>query len=257
MSNRTVKGSTFLHGRDPQLLVEKILREKIYDSLYWKEECFGLNAESILDKAVELVAIGTTVSSSSQRPSPFVCLLLKLLQLQPTHEIILFLMEQRDFKYVTALAMVYWRMVAPPIEVYGVLESFLPDRRRIRVYSKAVAGDGDGGGGDGDKYEITHIDSLADDLLRKDTFYGLMLPRIPTRIMLEDLKELEERCPLVDINNPLNLDVNESVRSIEEEEKSPSITSTATTPIIEEKNLSLTKQETNALRLKLGLKPLT
>lgn len=250
MSNRTVKGSTFFHGRDPQLLVEKILREKIYDSLYWKEECFGLDAESILDKAVELVAIGTTTSSSSQRPSPFVCLLLKLLQLQPTHEIILLLMEQRDFKYLTALAMVYWRMVAPPIEVYGVLESFLPDRRRIRVYSKA------GGDGGGDKYEITHIDSLADDLLRKDTFYGLMLPRIPTRIMLEDLKELEERCPLVDINNPLNLDVNGSVQSIEEE-TSPAMTTTATTTIIEEKNLSLTKEETNALRLKLGLKPLT
>jgi len=238
MSNRTVKGASFLHGRDPQLLIEKILREKIYDSLYWKEECFGLDAESILDKAVELQFVGTT-TSSAQKPTPFVCLLLKLLQLQPTHEIILLLMEQRDFKYITALAMVYWRLVAPPVEVFGVLESFLPDRRRIRVCSN---------GNSSEKFEIVHLDSFADDLLNKETFFDLMLPRIPTRIMLENLKELEERCPLVDINNPLSL-----------------LSSPFKEVVLEEENIvknddikySISREETNVLRLKLGLKPLT
>jgi len=34
-----------------QNLVEKIVRSKIYDCQYWKEHCFGLTAESLIDKA--------------------------------------------------------------------------------------------------------------------------------------------------------------------------------------------------------------
>lgn len=37
-----------------QNLIEYISRQKIYDSLYWKQECFGLSAEKLVDKAVEL-----------------------------------------------------------------------------------------------------------------------------------------------------------------------------------------------------------
>jgi hypothetical protein len=33
-----------------QNLVEKIVRSKIYDCQYWKEHCFGLTAESLIDK---------------------------------------------------------------------------------------------------------------------------------------------------------------------------------------------------------------
>jgi len=35
-------GQTF-HGVNPLLLVEKIIRERIFESLYWKEQAFGLN----------------------------------------------------------------------------------------------------------------------------------------------------------------------------------------------------------------------
>ena len=38
----------------PQNLIEYISRQKIYDSVYWKQECFGLSAERLVDKAVEL-----------------------------------------------------------------------------------------------------------------------------------------------------------------------------------------------------------
>uniref|UniRef100_A0A8C0B2Q9 Pre-mRNA-splicing factor 38B n=1 Tax=Buteo japonicus TaxID=224669 RepID=A0A8C0B2Q9_9AVES len=31
-----------IHGTNPQYLVEKIIRTRIYESKYWKEECFGL-----------------------------------------------------------------------------------------------------------------------------------------------------------------------------------------------------------------------
>jgi hypothetical protein len=46
------------HGTNAQFLIEKILRERIYESLYWKEKCFGLNAEKFVDEAEDLVAIG-------------------------------------------------------------------------------------------------------------------------------------------------------------------------------------------------------
>ena len=40
--------------------MEKILRTKIYNTLYWKEHCFALTAESLVDKAVELHFVGGT-----------------------------------------------------------------------------------------------------------------------------------------------------------------------------------------------------
>lgn len=45
IANRTVSDAIAVHGKDPQHLVEKIIRERIYDSLYWKEHCFGLSCK--------------------------------------------------------------------------------------------------------------------------------------------------------------------------------------------------------------------
>lgn len=54
MANRTVKDAKSIRGTNPQYLVEKIIRSRIYDSKYWKEECFALTAELLVDKAMEL-----------------------------------------------------------------------------------------------------------------------------------------------------------------------------------------------------------
>lgn len=43
-----------------QNLVEKILRSKIYTTMYWKEHCFALTAESLVDKAVDVHFVGGT-----------------------------------------------------------------------------------------------------------------------------------------------------------------------------------------------------
>lgn len=32
-----------IHGHNPQNLIEKIIRNRIFSSIYWKEHCFGLN----------------------------------------------------------------------------------------------------------------------------------------------------------------------------------------------------------------------
>ena len=54
MANRTVKDAVTLKGTNPQYLVEKIIRSRIYDSKYWKENCFALTAELLVDRAMEL-----------------------------------------------------------------------------------------------------------------------------------------------------------------------------------------------------------
>ena len=46
MANRTMKYARTVKGTNPQYLVEKIIRTRVYDSRYWKEECFALNSKS-------------------------------------------------------------------------------------------------------------------------------------------------------------------------------------------------------------------
>jgi pre-mRNA-splicing factor 38A len=42
MANRTVKDAKSIKGSNPQYLIEKIIRTRIYDTQYWKEKCFAL-----------------------------------------------------------------------------------------------------------------------------------------------------------------------------------------------------------------------
>lgn len=58
MANRTDIDAASIHGTNPQNLVEKIIRSKIYESMYWKQHCFALNAETIVDQTMELKAVG-------------------------------------------------------------------------------------------------------------------------------------------------------------------------------------------------------
>ena len=48
MANRTVKDARTVKGTNPQYLVEKIIRTRIYESKYWKEECFALSGVYII-----------------------------------------------------------------------------------------------------------------------------------------------------------------------------------------------------------------
>ena len=46
MANRTVKDAQSVKGTNPQYLVEKITRTRIYESKFWKEQCFALSGRS-------------------------------------------------------------------------------------------------------------------------------------------------------------------------------------------------------------------
>lgn len=95
MANQTDPFADSIHGTNPQNLIEKITRIKIYNSNYWKQHCFGLTAETIVDKAVALKYCGG-VYAGNIKPTPFLCLCLKLLQLQPEKEIILEFIQNED-----------------------------------------------------------------------------------------------------------------------------------------------------------------
>lgn len=85
-----------------QNLVEKITRNKIYASVYWKKDCFGLSAETLVDKAVDLKYVGGMIGEP-QKPTEFMCLLLKMLQIQPDKEIVIEFIKNDDYKYVRLL----------------------------------------------------------------------------------------------------------------------------------------------------------
>ena len=141
-------------------MVEYIIRQKIYDSFYWKQECFGLTAELLVEKGVELkyVRLSTcfalhmrgawnacwdlsalqkirlvhltrfigarksydgalskrTLSpgcalqaggmyGDPQKPAEFLCLILKMLQIQPDKDIIIEFIKDEEFKYLRLL----------------------------------------------------------------------------------------------------------------------------------------------------------
>lgn len=85
-----------------QNLVEYIIRQKVYQTQYWKESCFALTAESLIEKAVNLRCAGGTFGGA-RKPTNFMCLILKMLQIQPDKEIITEYIKNGDFKYVRLL----------------------------------------------------------------------------------------------------------------------------------------------------------
>jgi len=114
-------------------LIENVIRNRVYESTYWKEHCFALTAVSLIDRALELQYIGGVYGN--QRPTEFICLLQKLLQIQPEKEILIEYLQADEFKYLRALAAIYIRMTFRATDVYGLLEPLLKDYRKLRVRS--------------------------------------------------------------------------------------------------------------------------
>lgn len=169
-----------VHGTHAQNLVEKILRLKIYEDAYWKEQCFGLTSESLVDRAIELDAIGGTFGGN-RRPTKFICLVLKMLHIQPEKEIIVEFIMNEDYKYVRALGAFYLRLVGKPLDVYNYLEPLYNDYRKIRRRHPDSS------------YSITHIDEFVDELLTSDYSCDISLPFLPKRHTLEEAGQLMPR----------------------------------------------------------------
>jgi pre-mRNA-splicing factor 38A len=200
------------HGKNPELLIEKILRMKIYDNCtgvnhieatttcqlttttttiaaYWKEHCFALTATTLLDKATRLSEIGGTFGGG-RRPTTFVCLALKMLQITPEQEIAIAYVQQDEFKYVRALGAFYLRLTAAPADVYRLLEPLLSDYRRLRLKSNA-------------DIRVLHLDEFVDQLLTESYSCDVALPHLPARHALEQQGLLQPR------RSPLDADIDE------------------------------------------------
>lgn len=171
MANRTDSLAKETHGTNPQRIVEKILRLKIYSSQYWKEQCFGLTAETLVDRAIELRHIGGTYGGV-RKPTKFICLLLKMLQIQPEMEIIAEFVKNDDYKYVRCLGALYLRCVGRPVDVYNYLEPLYADYSKIRIRSA-------------EGWHLSHVDEFVDQLLTSDYACDISLPHLTKRHHLQ------------------------------------------------------------------------
>lgn len=121
---------------------------------YTKEKLFALDAESLIDRAFELKYIGGTYGSGITKPTKFICLLLKMLQIQPSEDIVLELIKNQDYRYIRALGLLYYRMTcADPVKIYKTFEPLLCDYRRLAVRQLDR------------KIETLHMDEYIDQLL--------------------------------------------------------------------------------------------
>lgn len=173
-----------VHGVNPQNLLEKILRDKIFETAYWKEHCFALTAATLVDKAMALREAGAT-EGQLRRPLPFIMLVLRMLQIRPDAAIVRELVRNEDFRYVRLLGAFYWRLVAAPADVYRVLEPLLGDYRRV------VCADMHG-------RTMRHVDEVVWDLLHADLCLDVTLPRLPRRAVLEQAGVLAPRASPLD-----------------------------------------------------------
>lgn len=159
-----------IHGTIPQNLIEKITRIKIYGSEFWRKHCFGLTAELLVDKGALLKYYGG-FSSETTRPCPFICLVLKMLQVRLDFEVIKLLILNPHFKYLTILGMFYLRLTGSAYEIYSTLEPFYVDYRKVVYLEKT-------------KWNLLTIDTVVHELLTRETFCNIVLPRLPARKLL-------------------------------------------------------------------------
>ncbi|TWW58404.1 Pre-mRNA-splicing factor 38A [Takifugu flavidus] len=204
MANRTVKDANSIHGTNPQYLVEKIIRTRIYESKYWKEECFGLTAELVVDKAMELKFVGG-VYGGNIKPTPFICLTLKMLQIQPEKDIIVEFIKNEDFKYVRLLGAMYMRLTGTAVDCYKYLEPLYNDYRKVKTQNR------------NGEFELMHVDEFIDELLHSERMCDIILPRLQKRHVLEETEMLDPRISALEED----LDEVESSEEEDEEEEKP------------------------------------
>ncbi|RMY14249.1 hypothetical protein D0867_07189 [Hortaea werneckii] len=104
-----------------------------------------------------------------------------MLQLTPDRDIVLFYLQQEEFKYLRALAAFYIRLAwEKDEEVYTMLEPYLTDMRKLKRRTR-------------EGWALTHVDEFIDDLLIKSRVCATTLPKINPRLFLEDEDRLEPR----------------------------------------------------------------
>lgn len=190
MANVTDPLIKSVQGSDPQNLMEYITRQKIYDSRFWKEECFGLTAADVLERAAKsLTCVGGTFSGMG-KPTKFLSLTLKLLQLQPDKSVIQTFLEQNHFKYLKVLGAFYLRLTGRPQDIYEKLDPLYADYSKLKYR-------------DVNEWKLIHVDEFVDELLTKSICCGIAMPRLPARETLQEAGYLEEGPRVTELHDSL------------------------------------------------------
>mmetsp|Transcript_4525 Transcript_4525/g.6668 ORF Transcript_4525/g.6668 Transcript_4525/m.6668 type:complete len:274 (-) Transcript_4525:71-892(-) len=258
--------------------IERLVRQRIVDSLYYKQHCFGLNAESLIDKAASLEYVGGTFGAHSA-PSPFLCLLYRMLNLNLDLDIVLAFIHNDHYKYLRILGAFYFRLVVEdPLLILSTLEPLLSNYSRIVVRRSPSSSKPHG-------FHLSSTDVLIDDMLSLDFMFSLSLPSLPSRPLLASQGRLSSslRDSLIFSLDPsflsflhsFSLDSSSSSSSVDSHRlflKGNRVRKRSSSSNVDvdddssslgfvpssssDFHLSLSVSDTNALRLSLGLPPL-
>lgn len=171
-------------------LVEPIVRHRVQDSMFYKQHLHLTNEQSILNVIVDHVQfIGGT--DSNNRPSPFLCCLVRLLEIEPSLDIVELYLTQNgynEFKYLTALALLYSRMVDGK-EFFTLYDRFITDYRKLRwqntqhLLLNGVPV----------HYSIKYMDDWVDELVECDRVVNIKTPYLAPRRFYVERGELPAR----------------------------------------------------------------
>ncbi|KAI3630970.1 hypothetical protein MIR68_011000 [Amoeboaphelidium protococcarum] len=181
----------------PVTLIEKITRERIFESIFWKQYLSSIeeiDAASILELLMDHVQYISGLYGGLLQVSPFIALVLKAITLGIEKEILLIYIAQKEFKYIRAFGAFILRLVLPAVEVYTCLEQLLADYRKLRVRNH-----------DG-SFTIIHMDEFIEQLLTQERVCGVILPRIIKRQQLVQIGQLQPRKSPLNEDDSLSLD---------------------------------------------------
>lgn len=179
-----VKSGKKIHGQNPANLIPKIIREKILDSMYWKLVVQNLDLYQLIDECVLNVAmVGSYSNSIKTKPSNFICVLFRLIHLDPSLDIIEYLINgPSQFKYLRALAAVYYRLVSESdVNTWTTLEPQLENSANLRIFNSSNG------------VSTIHFDELIDKLLTDGRLHEFVFPRLVKRVVLEESGLLDPR----------------------------------------------------------------
>jgi pre-mRNA-splicing factor 38A len=156
----------------PESRIEKIVRSRVAASTYWAQYCYGLNAATLVSRAVGLDVAGG-LYSTAQKPTPFLCLLVKLCQLAPDIELIQEYLDQTAFPEMKCLGAAYIRIAAPPVHMVDVLLPLLDDYTPVRYVEN-------------NEYSMITVDQFVDRLLTDTACCDIVMPQLPKQLHLEE-----------------------------------------------------------------------
>ena len=184
-----------LNNQSVSLVIPRITRERIHNSLYYKVNLhiLGLRGDTLLELVKVLVRdLGTLRTKSVNQihmlgGTIFKCLLMKLVEIRPTVEQVCLLLDQNlnerfDGKYIVALMLTYIRIQYYFLGAYDELaqrwkrymKSYLKDYRKLKTLdlnqdcfsvSQTL------------KVSVLHMDELVDWLVTKEQIWGIPLGR--------------------------------------------------------------------------------